>query len=725
MTLVSSDPGQWAELFATFDTLAELDTGARAERLDAIGSTNPEARRVLEELLDADANLSSLREIDAIFGQAPPLPLPEHSGPRDVLKLAGRTVAHFRVVEPLGAGGMGVVYRAIDLNLGRAVALKFSLPEQQLDRLARDRLLREARAAAALDHPNICSIYETGETADGQVFFAMPLYEGATLKARITREGGLPLADALAIVAQIARGLQAAHRTGIVHRDLKPANVITLPDGGVKILDFGVAWMRDVTSTASHAARGTVSYMAPEQVRGEHVDGRADIWALGVVLYEMLTGRRPFDGAHEFAIAYAIVQSNPVPPSTLRPDVSAALDAFVLGLLAKDPSGRAQSAEAVVADVSALASGTARANTRRSRRVLTRSARRVLVATVAAIAVALAVTSWRLRSRAASASDLPRLVAVLPFEGGSTTGDASYLGPALAAEIASRLSRLSALGVTGESLSVKYRGSSKAPQDIARELGVDAVITGAVRRVGDDVRLEVTLFDAGEQQRVWTREYGGPVNRMLALQRNATEGIIGALGVNLTPAERSEVAHLPTESVEAYDLYLRGQAAQIAAASLDSESERMQSLRRAQSYFARARETDLRFAAPRAGLARSHLAFAPYDSSSARRDQAKLEAEAALRLEPGMSEAHEALASYWLLRGDRARGVSELELALAGRPNASPPRRKPEPHGSPRGGGQRIRAGHPARAAQPAAAPLGRFDAGPVAPVPRVDRALG
>ena len=333
----------WAELCAAFDALVELDTGARAERLAAIGASDPMARRALEQLLEADANPGTrLVRLEALFGE----PDPPDSADLDVLKLVGRTVAHFRIVEPLAAGGMGVVYRATDTHLARPVALKFPLPGQRLDRQVRERFLREARAAAALDHPNICSIYETGETEDGQLFLAMPLYEGETLKARIAREGQLSIADALAIAGQIAQGLHAAHRAGIVHRDLKPANAILLPDGGLKILDFGIARVGDGTLT-SHGTLGTVSYMAPEQVRGGSVDGRADLWALGVLLYEMLTGRRPFEGEHQIAIAHAIVHADPPRPSALRPDMGPGLDALVMGLLAKQPEHRRASAEAV------------------------------------------------------------------------------------------------------------------------------------------------------------------------------------------------------------------------------------------------------------------------------------------------------------------------------------------------------------------------------------------
>jgi tetratricopeptide (TPR) repeat protein/TolB-like protein len=635
----------WAELCAAFDTLVDLDSGARADQLAAIGAVDADARRVLEELLEADANSdSSLGRLDAIFG-APD---------RDVLKLVGQTVAHFRIVEPLAAGGMGVVYRAIDTHLARPVALKFPLPGQRLDGQVRERFLREARAAGALDHPNICSIYETGETEDGQLFLAMPLYQGETLKARIARMGSLPILDALAIAIQIARGLQAAHRAGIVHRDLKPANVIILRDGGLKILDFGVARVGDVTLTKSHDTLGTVSYMAPEQVRGERLDGRADLWALGVVLYEMLTGRRPFEGEHEIAVAHAIVHSDPVRPSVLRPEIGPALDALVLGLLAREPGSRRASAEAVAAELTGLASGSVPARVGRRRPRFTGSARRALVwaPTFAVVVTAGGILTWLLRAGAPRGSAEPRRVAVLPFEDLSGRDDPDYLAVALPDEIATRLSRLSAVTI---------------PSD---QLGASALVRGSVRRTGDEVRLQTDLFDVDQKRRVWTREYRGPVNTVLALQQSVTDGIVAALHLDLTPGERAALRQAPTASAEAYDLYLRGRAAQIDAASHDS-SQQVARLQRAQSYYSQARENDPDFAAPRASLALSHLALAPHDRTTARRDQARIEAEAALRLQPGMPEAHEALASYWLLRGDLPNAIGELERALAGRPNAS------------------------------------------------------
>ena len=261
-------------------------------------------------------------------------------------------------------------------------------------------------------------------------------------------------------------------------------------------------------------------------------------------------------------------------------------------------------------------------------------------------------------------------MAVLPFGNIGGRDDADHLAVGVSDEIAMQLSRLSAVTVPGEGSALKYRGSTKPTAAIASELGADAIVRGSVQRTGDEMRMQIEVFNAGEKRRVWTDEYRGPVNTVLGLQRSVTNAIVGALDVDLTSAERAALNHVPTTSAAAYDLYLRGRATQIGAASLDS-SQRVASLQRAQSYYARARESDPKFAAPRAALATSHLALVQSDRISARRGQARLEAEAALRLQPGMSEAHEALAAYWSLQGDELHAVSELQRAVAGRPNAS------------------------------------------------------
>src|ERR1700674_1705682 len=336
---------RWEEIQAGFDEIVALNASNRAARLEMLASSDPDLHRALELLLKADASASAdLRLIDTAFL------LQSDRGP-DPLGLTGRTISHFDLREALGAGGMGVVYRAHDTRLGRVAALKFLFPHYNLHASAKARFLREAHAAAALDHPNLCTIHEVGTSDEGWLFLARALYQGETLRARLTRDGPILVREALEIARQIAEGLQAAHAAGIVHRDLKPGNVMLLPDGTVRILDFGLAKARDQSISETGAHFGTVSYMSPEQVRGDKVDGRADMWALGVLMYEMLTGRKPFNGDEEVAVALAILHDEPPLPSTYRTEMSAALESLVLRLLRKDPDRRYASAELLLRDL--------------------------------------------------------------------------------------------------------------------------------------------------------------------------------------------------------------------------------------------------------------------------------------------------------------------------------------------------------------------------------------
>ena len=349
------DIDRWQEIQSTFDIIVEMNDSDRAKKLSALRTSSPELHAAVERLLAADSEADArLASLDSLLASESAPFVANDVAPHDPLRLSGRTVAHFQVMEALGAGGMGVVYRGQDTRLGRAVALKFLLPHYTLDSSAKSRFLREARAAAALDHPHLCTIHDIGETEDGRLFLAMPLYGGETLKARLARDGPLPVGESIAITAQIARGLGCAHAAGIIHRDLKPGNVMLLPDGTVKILDFGLAKALDETTSATSAGFGTVAYMAPEQIRGETVDARADLWAVGVVLYQMLTGRKPFAGEQELAIAHAIVHEEPVAPSVLREGIPAAVEDIVLGLLRKDPAARYGSVDDFLADLAPL-----------------------------------------------------------------------------------------------------------------------------------------------------------------------------------------------------------------------------------------------------------------------------------------------------------------------------------------------------------------------------------
>lgn len=391
------DPQRWDEIQAAFDAVVDLDPGERSARLAALGVSDPALHAALETLVAADAaGLPNLASINAAFFSAP-------TPARDPLNLAGRTVSHFHVLEPLGNGGMGVVYRAEDTRLGRAVALKLLLPHSSLDASAKARFLREAHAAAALDHPNLCTLYEVGESEDGRLFMAMALYSGETLMALLAREGPLPVSKALEIARQIAQGLGCAHAAGIVHRDLKPGNVMVLPDGRVKILDFGIARSSDESLSATGARLGTVPYMAPEQIEGRTADARADLWALGVVLYEMLTGQKPFAGDQELAIAHAILHAEPVAPGVVRTGIPGALEEIVLGLLQKEPSARYARTDDLLTDLAALGTVADKAvHGARQRRFLTTGRRpatwRSLVSLGAVLVIggvaATAITAW-------------------------------------------------------------------------------------------------------------------------------------------------------------------------------------------------------------------------------------------------------------------------------------------------------------------------------------------
>ncbi len=377
---------RWRAVRAVFDAVVDLTPAARAERLAELGKADPELRRAVEALLAADSEAErSLAGM--LFGP---------SARADPLGLTGRSVSHFRVLELLGSGGMGVVYSAEDTHLNRPVALKLPFPQFQLDPSAKARFLNEARSAGALDHPSLCSIYEVGETADGMPFLAMALYRGETLKARLTGEPRLTIAAALEIARQIVAGLAAAHRAGVVHRDLKPGNVMLLPEGGVKILDFGLAKVRDQNVTGSGRVLGTAAYMAPEQIRGSPVDGRADLWALGVLMYEMLTGRQPFRGEHEISVAHAILHTQPEPPSQLRSDIPAAVEDVVLTLLSKDPGRRYADADALAADIAAIQLGRPPSMANRQAARLRRAGRRgaILAAALGLISAGTALTLW-------------------------------------------------------------------------------------------------------------------------------------------------------------------------------------------------------------------------------------------------------------------------------------------------------------------------------------------
>jgi serine/threonine protein kinase/Tol biopolymer transport system component len=382
---------------------ADRYPNAEAMRADLEGfrqSHDPRWRPTLTEI-----SLSPLWNPPASSGSAAARESPERSTGAG---LVGSTVSHYRIGQPIGGGGMGIVYRAEDLRLERTVALKFLPPELSFDPETKERFLKEARSASALDHPNVCTIHEVGETEDGRLFLSMPCYQGETLRQRIAR-GPLPLEEALDYARQVARGLDKAHRHGIVHRDIKPANLLITDDGVVKILDFGLAKLAGTAAlTRVGSSIGTPAYMSPEQARGDEVDPRTDLWSLGVILYEMLTGRKPFRGEHEQAVLYALLNEPPEPISRLLPEVPAGLGELVGRLLAKDPALRYGSALEVLNELKVLSGITLGATGMQTAAVaigpgpvpgVQRPARRWPWLAAAAAVFLLGLVAWRLFGR--------------------------------------------------------------------------------------------------------------------------------------------------------------------------------------------------------------------------------------------------------------------------------------------------------------------------------------
>ncbi len=472
----------------------------------------------------------------------------------------GSRILHYRIEDRLGGGGMGVVYRAFDEHLQRRVALKFLPPHLTASTEARQRLIQEARAASALDHPNIGTIHDVAETPEGQHFIAMTFYEGETLKHHIDN-GPLPIDEAVSLALQIARGLRAAHRGGVIHRDVKPANVMLTREDLAKIVDFGLAKSEGLTITRTGTTLGTVDYMSPEQARGERVDARTDLWSLGVVLFEMLAATRPFSAPYDQALIYQILEEEPADLSALRPDVPDKLTGIVHKLLSKDPAGRYQSADDVIVDLESLRSPSAPAaavpGVRRNRVV------RASILTIAALLVIASglhffgLTPW---SGAASESGVPML-AVLPFQNLGAESD-DYFAAGITEEITSRLASVKALGVISSTSAMQYPASDKSTREIGAELGVDYLVTGTIqwdRSEGSNrIRVIPKLIQISDDRQLWSDRYDREMTDIFAVQSDLARAVIAELDVSLTGAERASVELRPTENLDAYQAYLTG-----------------------------------------------------------------------------------------------------------------------------------------------------------------------
>ena len=571
--------------------------------------------------------------------------------------VSDQTVSHYRIVEKVGAGGMGVVYRAHDDRLNRDVALKFLPDELNHDENARALLIREARTASALNHPNICTIYDVGE-ADGKSYIVMEFVSGRSLAEQIP-EDGLPVETVIRYGEQIADAMAHAHERGVIHRDLKTPNVIVMPGGRVKVLDFGLAKHMSPgeitlqtqsisTLTGEGAIVGTMHYMAPELFRGEPADARSDVWALGVVLYEMANGKRPFRGRTSYELSSMILHDSPPP---LRENVPLGLRSVIEHCLAKEPAQRYQHASEIRAALEALRTNSAvipasaiQPSAVRPAPVVARSrlVRALLASSLLAALLLITALVWKLvevkwrGSPAVGAASIQSL-AVLPLE--NLTGDPKqdYFADGMCDALITELSQIKKLRVISRTSVMQYKDKHESPAQIAQELGVDALVEGSVLRSNDRVRISAELVQPQTGQNLWAHSYERTATDILALQSDVARDIVTQIQIQLTQPEQERLAKTRTVVPAAYDAYLQGN---YYVAKRTGEA-----LTQAVGDYRQAIQLDPTYAPSYAGLAGALTLAADYKDvpSSQVLPEAEATAVKALQLDDSLAAAHAVL----------------------------------------------------------------------------------
>jgi serine/threonine-protein kinase len=585
--------------------------------------------------------------------------------------MIGQALGKYRVVEKLGEGGMGIVYRARDEGLNRNVAVKILPPGALTDEGSRKRFRKEALTLAKLNHPNIESLYDL-DNKDGVDFLVMEYVPGSTLAERLAG-GALPEKEVLTLGIQVAAALEEAHDQGVVHRDLKPGNIGVTPKGQVKLLDFGLAKVLPqaaevditVSLTETPAMAGTLPYMPPELLRGEPTDTRSDIYSLGVVLYEMSTGQRPFREPLASRLTDAILHQLPIAPRTLDPRVSPELERIILKCMEKKQENRYQSAKELRVDLGRLLPSTAgAASARRRYRFLAPVNLWLMAGGAVALFAALAVLNIGVaREKLLGKGITPRIesIAVLPLENLSGDPQQEYLADGMTETLIAHLAQISSLRVISRTSVMRYKGTNKALPEIARELGADALIEGSVMRSGSRIRITAQLIYAPSDKHLWGESYERDLSDVLVLQSEVARTIAHEINIKLTPQDQTRLATARPVNSEAYELYLKGRYYWNKMSGV--------AVTRAAEYFSKAIALDGSYAPVYVGLAdcyvsQADLGHLPPSEAYGRAKTATLRA---LEIDNGLAEAHASLAVIradydWDWKGAETEFQRALEL---------------------------------------------------------------